>query len=71
MPQSYSAEILRLNLQFIHCIVFTLRALMYCTVHFIQSFCNSFSFYVWTSIYLQIPDFKSFKVKIRALDLNI
>lgn len=29
MPQSYSTEILRLNLQFIHCIFVTLRALMY------------------------------------------
>lgn len=40
MPQSYSAEILRLELQFIHCVFFTLGALMYCTVHFIQSFAN-------------------------------
>lgn len=43
---------------------------MYCMVHFIQSFAT-FSFYVWTSIYPQIPDFKSFIEKIGALDLNI
>lgn len=65
MPQSYSTEIVRLNLQFIHCIFFTLRALMYCTVHFIQSFA-AFSFQVWTSIYPQIPDFKSFIEKNRS-----
>lgn len=68
MPQSYPSEILRLNLQFIHCILFfTLTALLYCTVRFIQSF-KAFSFYLWMSIYPQIPGFKSFIEKIGAFD---
>lgn len=67
MPQSYPTEILRLNLQFIHCIFFSLIALLYCTARFTQSFAT-FSFTLWMSIYPQIPDFKSFIEKIGALD---